>query len=781
MYIPYEGQDLSPEEASKNGELVKRMEGVVMQWTRQIRVALGDQSQPNIAELLCPIDEYEFWIYRYKNLAGLDFQLKNKQLKHICDILLMSQSAYIRSFLNLANEIEEGMKQAKSNIEFLQIVKEPCSDLEKTISPTEIPEVVPALLQCVRTIWMNSPYYNTKERLTILCRAVSNQVILQCIRSVNLNYIFEGNTRAGIRISQFHTTNSDVPWDLDVGPIFNHVDSFVQRCRDMIEVCEAMITFGRMDDAENIPKPRFSGTRGEEFEKICEKIEKDFRCHLKEIQNIQTTILDVKIPSWYDDIFRFRIQMKELEVIIENLIVAVFEQVDNVEEGVQALQAVFHYAKRDTIRPLFDRKTVEVYKMFGEEILETKKDMVEEHLNLLPGLPHFSGRATITRLKKNRLMQLMKILDDAKWLPPCGMGDEVRIQYDKLLITMEESVKNLYRKWQDTLEENIQSRLDKPLLVKSHYKPGLLESNFDRVLLNVCREAEYWQRLKFEVPTVISTVYNKWSSLKLLYERVLTVVMDYNRVIEALSSEERVLFKELIKVCDKKINPGLNKLKWNSDVSDLYISDCVIYTAELDDTIQDFKNCNLEIVSICEKIADTPLFYIESAHVYDLMELDTHLVKCRDEALIKILKFYDDIMECMSVVHEAFENYIELMGTHWALYIHKIDSLVEEAFKLCVRSSLYMMYEILHGDGTSAPSQLIKIHAIMENYKLVFEPQLSDVATLLSHVLVGLVQIFSGIPRLVEKFHVAHFDLGAFWAVIERDGECNRLMDMINE
>ena len=47
------------------------------------------------------------------------------------------------------------------------------------------------------------------------------------------------------QISKLYSTHSEFPWDLDTGPIFNHVDSFVQRCRDMIDVCESMITFGR--------------------------------------------------------------------------------------------------------------------------------------------------------------------------------------------------------------------------------------------------------------------------------------------------------------------------------------------------------------------------------------------------------------------------------------------------------------------------------------------------------------------------------------------------------
>ena len=73
---------------------------------------------------------------------------------------------------------------------------------------------------------------------------------------------------------------------LDKAPIFNHLDSFIQRCKDMIEVCEAMITFGRFDETEDIPKPRFGGSRGEEFEKWCQKIEDMFGESLDDIEKV---------------------------------------------------------------------------------------------------------------------------------------------------------------------------------------------------------------------------------------------------------------------------------------------------------------------------------------------------------------------------------------------------------------------------------------------------------------------------------------------------------------
>lgn len=66
LYIPREGHDLDIDVAVKDQELVKRLEAVVVQWTRQLRIAIGDQNQVSPNELLCPVDEYEFWIYRRK-------------------------------------------------------------------------------------------------------------------------------------------------------------------------------------------------------------------------------------------------------------------------------------------------------------------------------------------------------------------------------------------------------------------------------------------------------------------------------------------------------------------------------------------------------------------------------------------------------------------------------------------------------------------------------------------------------------------------------------------
>lgn len=66
LYVPRETIKLPIFEASSDKELVKRLEGIVVYWTKQVRVGLQDQDQNAPEELLCLKDEYEFWIYRRK-------------------------------------------------------------------------------------------------------------------------------------------------------------------------------------------------------------------------------------------------------------------------------------------------------------------------------------------------------------------------------------------------------------------------------------------------------------------------------------------------------------------------------------------------------------------------------------------------------------------------------------------------------------------------------------------------------------------------------------------
>lgn len=66
LYVPCEVLKIPLADAIADKELIKRLEGIVVYWTKQVRVGLQDQDQNTPEDLLCPHDEYEFWKYRCK-------------------------------------------------------------------------------------------------------------------------------------------------------------------------------------------------------------------------------------------------------------------------------------------------------------------------------------------------------------------------------------------------------------------------------------------------------------------------------------------------------------------------------------------------------------------------------------------------------------------------------------------------------------------------------------------------------------------------------------------
>lgn len=198
-----------------------------------------------------------------ENLSALRHQLKNPAVRHITKILVTTHSTFIHQFQSLCDEIVQKVSEATSNIEFLQVIKQPCAILECVVDPDEIAKHIPQIINLFRFIWMESPYYNSEARITNLFKALSNQIIILCRTYIKLDELFEGETKKALGefskcidcckkyreiydvMAEAHNDKNPGSWELDTGSIFNYIDSFVQRCFDMLDVCNCMIIFGR--------------------------------------------------------------------------------------------------------------------------------------------------------------------------------------------------------------------------------------------------------------------------------------------------------------------------------------------------------------------------------------------------------------------------------------------------------------------------------------------------------------------------------------------------------
>lgn len=126
-----------------------------------------------------------------ENLLNIDYQYSDELVKHNCNILMSVHSNYAQQFLALREQVIQNIVEAKSNIEYLQVLLEPTRELQTIPSPTDIPEKLSDILNLIRFIWMESPYFNSDERITQLCRSLSTQIIMKCKEFINLKVVFQ--------------------------------------------------------------------------------------------------------------------------------------------------------------------------------------------------------------------------------------------------------------------------------------------------------------------------------------------------------------------------------------------------------------------------------------------------------------------------------------------------------------------------------------------------------------------------------------------------------------
>lgn len=176
LYVPHESISVTIGDAAENKELIQRLELVVMHWSRQLVVAIGDVTQDSPTTLLTPKDEFTFWEYRWESLHILMCQLETPDVKHVVEILTAAQSSYLLHLGSLKEETAEAIGEAESNIDYLEDLMLPCEKMNRETRPEMLTNHVPNLLNLVRRIWTTSPFYNTPERIILLLKYLVNQV-----------------------------------------------------------------------------------------------------------------------------------------------------------------------------------------------------------------------------------------------------------------------------------------------------------------------------------------------------------------------------------------------------------------------------------------------------------------------------------------------------------------------------------------------------------------------------------------------------------------------------
>ena len=397
-------------------------------------------------------------------------------------------------------------------------------------------------------------------------------------------------------------------WELDSDEtIFAENEAFIQRCKDLMEICEGQLQFARKGAKQVMPV--FGGTKGPEYTENLLELERMFAKHLQNIKDLEYDILDVKITKWHDDYGQyFKEQCKSLEIMYQNIIALAFKNVSTVSDAVEMLENFDSLAKRPLVKDFVHKRAAEmVYKLFKDEIKEVEEtfdghDKAGKGPPPMPfSHPQYGGLAIWARSLIVRIDKSKSAIEGLYFIPEHPHAKDALDAYTKLRTALDNFIANTcFSHWKEEIDkmdsQNIDSKLEVPVLIRSENnqqelppsingnplftrskKNGLLESNFDCDLHKVMIEVSYWTKIQtlgfVTIPHNVSRLLQRKEQLRILRENVMLIVRDYNTIIHTINDKEKSLFKEHLDILDRTIEPGIRRHNWGSQ-ADNFVYAC---------------------------------------------------------------------------------------------------------------------------------------------------------------------------------------------------------------
>jgi dynein heavy chain, axonemal len=790
------------EEIARDKELVQQLESTVIHWTRQIKEVVNNQDNGGATDKSAgPLSEIRFWRERTLDLNGISEQLQQPGVAMVVAVLELSKSSYLPPFHTLAASIARGSVEANDNLSFLGVLQGPCEALA-IADPKEdaaVEGLLRDLLCRIRFIWTNSSFYNTSERVTGLLRKISNELIAAMRRRIDLPAIFAHSVAEPMEVlracigsiemwrtiyTETVTTiatsepHADRHWAFDISAIFAQIDAFKQRCRDLQEVCEGLLQFSRgaAGGAGGCAAfPTFGGLRGPDVVKSLNDIEDRFRAQIARLAGLGYPILHVGgTGRWHGDFNKYRAAVKDLEVMLANVINGAFETAKDVPDAVLLLEAFTALAKKDHILRCVEKHTSEQYDEFAERLADLNK-YFEDHNNAPPLTTHepsFAGAALWAKGMRRRVSSHWTILENATFLQQStAQFKGAKTSAEAFMNSLDKYQHAQHVKWTQQVEElcsqpgsggSLMSRLDIPLMARvgapvgsakatGSRAKGELVCNFDQPLLTLFSEVAHWEKVggNFPIPYPALDICNQKEKLRVLRESVMLVVRSYNAILRALTATERRLFNDHIRKLDKRINQGCAKLTWSSKgIQEWYVKENLKSCDTVQEVVSAFKSGREEISRACRVVASTPLLKIEKNYIYDDGIFERKQEEYRTGVVARLKESHAAIVRKMAHMYGHFTDNAPDVQREWRAFVNTMDGEVEVALRATVKKSLQELARAINGDKKQEPQPLFQIHAVLETSRVEYKPNMITLTQSVNVVSKEVIGAVAALPRL---------------------------------
>jgi dynein heavy chain, axonemal len=739
------------------------LEGALIIWTKQIKNVLKQdpeflfQSSANPG----PMAEVLFWRSKAKHLNSIFDQLQSKRIRRILKVLDQSKSTYNAPFAKLCKEVFHARAEANNIIKYLKPLIPWFEGLENEADFENLVNHFAPIIHLVLLVWKSTPYYNSPSRLVILMRELCNSLIRQASMFFNGDSIFElvdaGETATAVKTlrtvlrvcGKFKTVYFEYklrasvecpnnPWSVQNNAVFVRLDTFLERCHDILDFAQTIIMFTKLAKIE------VGGTKGKTLTTSIAQIFSDFNHAIESVRAVGKGMLDLDNKSFEEAFYEFRNRIKEMDRRLGSIIVQGFEDASTVIGRFRLLDSFDTLLTRTIVADALEKKHASLIESIRLDLSTVQKIFDDYHdAPVIPhNLPPMSGALTWCKSLRDRIelpITKLKLLDK-KILERDDSRDVIKM-YTSLVGQLADLDRVNIERWGEGIEASSQAKLKNPLLARESLTPdqilrnipSLLKVNFDPLLVKLLREVKYFLLLGLEVPDSAMEIYQKVEVFRRHAGNLDLIVNMYNDIQTTLLPVERPLVKVQLDRVDKALQQGIGEgkskgkgLNWKSNGIDIFISETMSEVKEVNEMLQMLKG-NLKNVEQTVAIWQTqPLFErgYKTVLTTDFINMQK---KTRSVKLQAVKEAGQEIHRLLKDTNKKLK--VSQGLPDWKAYVDFINNVVVYGLSDAMASSLKTMaiqFNPVYLEANNLPA-LLEIQLDLVDKRVSFIPEVGHV------------------------------------------------------
>ncbi|GFR02732.1 dynein heavy chain 2, axonemal, partial [Trichonephila clavata] len=735
LYVPDEIIEKDMTTVIEQKDLLNQVERTVLKWI-WLFMGVIMKRDANMEDS-GPLEEMEFWELKCADLEKVLVQLQRHDVKMCIEILKSAQLMSYFKFSEVSNQLQNEFDLAQSNVKFLSILKTPCENIESS-SLDEIPEHLSGLLDLVRIIWNNSPYFKKQNRVSNLLCEVNNFVIKVVSRHIPLDEIFQNETseqkqnlldvisccKKWLKIFDFsekvHKKFASDLWSVkDISP---QINLFIHRCEELIQICEL-----KDELSFDVVMTYSPGQKCFEVAEQFKAIEKRFWNLLQELGKNKYVALQMRSSMWYEFFRKFKIEINELEISISKLMLNAFENLNTVEEGIEILKMFQKHFEKQIIKRDLRRCIKILFEIFLTALNSVKEKFVELKASDDPLLPMYGGTAFNISILPQRIKYLYQTLVEASKMWPRECDVDVVDHCQRMNDSNNELIHTLFLQWIKTIPKDPYSWLKEPIFMKKEGTP-YIQLNLNSDTLNLIQELYYWDKIGAEIPQQVIHLHEKNEVFLKRIMKMLERVKNYNRIIKCLSSEENGMFIGVLESIKEEIKPIFADLNWAVAPSALksplkLLSDKTKMAKEI---FSQYETNKIKIQKHCEEIGKKSLFnsQIYGPHEYeDFIQIQETFREEEIQEVAELLK--TEIFEANQICNIFLKKKSEVNQVP-AAFSTMFLSAVSSSMIKCYITSLKAAASLIGANRTNKIRMILKLYLNLGDHQMCFVPNFKE-------------------------------------------------------